>query len=145
MTLLYSSASEPFALPLTQAYRHRLGLESDATALGLSLPLRLLFNCPSHSLTSLYSFCVASPFPILSLIFLFVLPLLFLLNALLTLIPFMWGTPGNFFNTANARWCVLVHCLARKLVLYAIVLCQCSCIFVNRRSLASSEVAPLFT
>ena len=118
------------------------GLESDTDALRLSLPFPLLFACPSHSL-----YCCTLPYSFPSLPF--CPPLLFLLNPFPTLIPFMWGsggvTPGKIFNTANARRCVLVHGLALKPVLYTRVLCQCRCIFVNRRLLASCNIAPPFT
>jgi hypothetical protein len=88
------------------------------------------------------------PFPTLSFTS-FLSPLLFLLNPFPTLIRCKCGsggiTPGKFFNIANARRCVLVHCLTPKSVLYVTVLCQCSCIFVNRRLLASRNITPSFT
>jgi hypothetical protein len=134
-------------LSLTQADRRRHGLESDTAA------LRFPWRLPSVSLLLAHlipfpSCCPYVPYSFPSLTFYSSLAVS-LGHSSLPSSPLCGGsggiTPGKFFNTANARRCVLVHCLALKPVLYATVLCQCSCIFVNRRLLASRNIVPPFT
>jgi hypothetical protein len=84
-------------------------------------------------------FCFPSlPYIFIPFTFLFVPPLLFPLNPLPSFIPFMWEsvdiTPTKIFNTAIARRCVLIHCLALKSVLCA------TCIVPMQLHFGKSEI-----